>query len=919
MKQNRDKVVFDTFLRVNEDVAIEKLNKGELAELNNAVLDNPFGQITMRGGFEEKNTNKPTGAVQRMVDVRSPNPDGAGNVNYILAGNNDDRISRSVGAGWTDLITGLNSGYFNFAPFNDDIIFTNGIDKPFLLSGDDLSDTANLEITAPDMYSTIAQESVATVGGLQSGLSYLWLLVYTTETGGKSNPSTPFGFWVGSNSGTFPFVGSGVAATVNRSDIGMLFTDLPVSPDSRVVNKKLYRTEGNGRTFYLVTTLENTETQFADLVADGDLDFSDTVTYQRTPETSKYVVESNNRIFLAGLNLRQRSYIDPPHICNQWRSTNWITDLERNSNFEDNATDWVGGGNHTVTVDGNSKLTDTYSMKIVASGAGSSGVNYASLPTGDFATIVDGDSYRIRVQARVDTSTTWVYLILGTKLLAFDPVDIRNDTLVFDFTATAGEVGQDLEIYLSQADTAYIDMIAVENNIQTFESNDYQNSGYFGNFEIMKMNAHATGLTDEKWYQYMYTYYSKDGLESDPIYGKPFQAYGTGAVKQETWVAHLDLARIGADASENHPDIVLRRMYRTTGQTSEFASKANTFYLMETQNIEHKVALGGSYLVWHDDFDDDTTTPYLPLVTKDQFSAVAWSQIDRPSIFLAESIRQIFRDSGDKITGISDDGNGILIFKEKSIVKLYHTGAPNNWYIRKIYTEHGCDEPKSLVKVGNTYYFRFRSRVYSYVSGSTPQYISFGKQFTHDLHTVLDVGATDKWLIYTTSYLTGQYQLIYDRQLKTWYEFAWGNVDGTCTLIKKYSDFWTKGNLYAVAKDGITYEYNSDGTHDWFTGSAVDIDTAIRLPSINLEQFAKLRTVIMNFQRADADDVNILLTTHDTLHTPITLGATQEDLVKVIGLGGKKKSNFFRFYIYGRVQSLTYFEAQFRKVTGGLH
>jgi hypothetical protein len=783
MKQNRFKKSFGNFLRVNEDVAMDKLRDGELASLRNAVLDNPFGQITMRGGYEEKNTNQPTGAIQKIVDVRSPNPDGSGNVNYLLAGNNGDRISRSVGGAWTDVRTGLNSGSFRHAPFNDSLVFTNGVDDPFILSGDDLSDDSILEIEEASVLDIEGQLSTTDAGFLPNGTIWHYILVYVTDDGQQSNPSIPFTF-VRSNPAGLPTLIIPMTAEIGKTKV--LFSALPVSSDTRVTKKKLYRTEGfinsfdtpttDATIFYLIEKLDNDVTQYADGIADEDLDFSDTITYLRVPESAKYLAESNDRLFLANVNVRQKNYF-----------SGWSTVRDHDA------------GNQTVD-----------------------GVTYA-------------------------------------------------------------------------------------------------NSTIEGNLDILDTSDNATGLTDGYFYQYMYTYMDINGLESDPSYGIVIEVPTGATGKQKVITYYYGYAGVGANDMVNNPQLISMKVYRTIGFASTFAQNANTFYLIEEVNRQHttRPVAGEVSYVYTDSTNDTTTTPYAT-TDKEHQSAIAWSQVDRPALFYLENIRQIFRDSGDVITGIFDDGNGVLIFKEKSIIKLYHTGAPQNWYIRKIYTEHGCDEPLSIVKVGNTYYFRFRKRVYSYVSGGVPKYISFGKQKTLSLHTVLDAGATDKWLIYTTSYAGGQYQLIFDRQLNTWYEFTMGAVNATATLIKKYTDFWTAGNFYPVAKVGKTYEYNSQATHDWFTGSGVDVLAQIGLPAMSLGQFAKLRTILMDFQRADADDVVVNLTTHDTIHSPITLGATQQDLVKVLGYGGKRKSNYFGFYIYGRIKSLSYFEAQFRPVTAGL-
>ena len=138
---------------------------------------------------------------------------------------------------------------------------------------------------------------------------------------------------------------------------------------------------------------------------------------------------------------------------------NTITTLARNSTFEDNATDWATNGTHAVSVDGTSKLTGTYSGEIAASGVGDSTTNYASLATDKYTTIVSGTKYTLQVQVRAVLADTDVTLVIGGKAKVFTAVDQTSEILVYNFEATSGEVGQEIIIYLSQADDLYIDEV----------------------------------------------------------------------------------------------------------------------------------------------------------------------------------------------------------------------------------------------------------------------------------------------------------------------------------------------------------------------------------------------------------------------------------------------------------------------------
>ena len=146
-KEGRTSIKFSNFTRVNEDTAIDRLQDGELPQLENFVLDNPFGKASIRGGFLLENNSTTTNAIEKLVDVKSSN-----GTNYILAGH-DTFLSRSVGSTWTNIKTGLTTGfgYFRHIAFGDDLIFTNGSNKPFRITGSSLGETTNLEIEPPNM------------------------------------------------------------------------------------------------------------------------------------------------------------------------------------------------------------------------------------------------------------------------------------------------------------------------------------------------------------------------------------------------------------------------------------------------------------------------------------------------------------------------------------------------------------------------------------------------------------------------------------------------------------------------------------------------------------------------------------------------------------------------------------------------
>ena len=67
-KESRVNKRFDRFVRVNEDVQPDQLQLGEMVELDDMVLDNPYLTAKMRGGFIVKNNSQPTGVINKIID-----------------------------------------------------------------------------------------------------------------------------------------------------------------------------------------------------------------------------------------------------------------------------------------------------------------------------------------------------------------------------------------------------------------------------------------------------------------------------------------------------------------------------------------------------------------------------------------------------------------------------------------------------------------------------------------------------------------------------------------------------------------------------------------------------------------------------------------------------------------------------------
>lgn len=445
--------------------------------------------------------------------------------------------------------------------------------------------------------------------------------------------------------------------------------------------------------------------------------------------------------------------------------------------------------------------------------------------------------------------------------------------------------------------------------------------------------GNATGLTTNSYYRYAMTFVDKDGFETQPIYTDTILTAGANYI-----YAQLQFLISSSPASKGMGDAYLgssstidinaveRRIYRTLASVATFGITDKPYYLVQSDKYNPLDTTGRKLPDFTDTISDSTIVgdlaTYYPLVTtnpKTYPSGIAWSQPDRGAYIKLENVTQAFEEDDDPIVGMFDDGNGVLIFKTNSIVKLYHTGAPENWYQRKVWLEHGCDNPNALIKAGDIYYFQYRKRMYAMPTGGQPQYIGFGKQKTFDLHTITGMSANDEWVACTTTYGSNYYILIYDRKIQTWYQFNFGTRVVSVAWFQKYDATLLSGLLHAYI-DRRLLKYDEAITTDTFASAGTtNIDAIVQLPRINLPDYSpfKIRNMIVDANRTGT--ATITLTSDATTHTPITVPSSANIPVRmIVGINGKPASTFFDVLLSGNFQFLNMIRTDIRPVRKGI-
>ena len=362
------------------------------------------------------------------------------------------------------------------------------------------------------------------------------------------------------------------------------------------------------------------------------------------------------------------------------------------------------------------------------------------------------------------------------------------------YTDTAGDTSLDLSNtvnYISVPTSAFYPLIKNDRlflgnvkltpyNFPTFQSNAA---------EITFLDVAGTaGLTISSTYKYKMVLVFSDGSKSEP---SDFFTHVTGTTPvggDGTMYVHIT-AKFPTGIS----NVTGIEFYRTVAGGS-------TYYLDYTTYWPNPVPKGYSTVVdpvlFVSTCSDATiiNNAALPSASATTYgSRIMWSENAKPSTILALSFIDVYPDDGDVITGLVDDGDGILIFKTNNIYKLYTRGEPENWSVQKIVIGKGCSDPNTLIASPKGVFFGYRGHIYQYKgTNSLPEDVSVLFQST--LGTVSSfmqafyhegpVKGFDQWVVFPVVISSADRLLIYDTKADTWYNFSTG---GTASAFSAFS------------------------------------------------------------------------------------------------------------------------------------
>lgn len=294
-------------------------------------------------------------------------------------------------------------------------------------------------------------------------------------------------------------------------------------------------------------------------------------------------------------------------------------------------------------------------------------------------------------------------------------------------------------------------------------------------------------------------------------------------------------------------------------------------------------------MFWDFTPDSSLTVAFSTPTNSDEVldSSLIFSDVAKPNTYLYEDIRFIDTDNGGKITGIFDDGNGLVVFKERAIYKVFTTGSKYNWEVIKLVEDIGCNDPYSLAKQGNVYFFRYGKSFYMWQSGAQPQEISkdFRKTFEWVTQAYASV-ATERYYAVSAGYNDGQGGgnvasiYIFDFSTQCWYTFTTPMV-AEVLFADKFSDpvygatnalgFNNLLGAVVSGNNGFLAKYSDSNTQDEnYAGTPVDISPIIKTKKfIFPDEFyvARLRELFLKILRESTSAVSVTISADDGTQT----------------------------------------------------
>lgn len=195
--------------------------------------------------------------------------------------------------------TGTAANLYDAAVFDDLFYLGNGVDGNLKYNG---TTVYNMGITAPSTTATVAL-AAAGAGNLTNGTYSYKITFYNSTLGHESNPSS---------------VTADVTVVDKTTDGKVALTDIPVSTDAQVNQRRIWRTTVGGGVWLLLATInDNTTTTYTDNIADSGLGIAIDGFGNGVPPVFSMIEVWQGYAFMAAPNSSyiQFSKVNKPNAC----------------------------------------------------------------------------------------------------------------------------------------------------------------------------------------------------------------------------------------------------------------------------------------------------------------------------------------------------------------------------------------------------------------------------------------------------------------------------------------------------------------------------------------------------------------------------------------------------------------------------
>ena len=263
-------------------------------------------------------------------------------------------------------------------------------------------------------------------------------------------------------------------------------------------------------------------------------------------------------------------------------------------------------------------------------------------------------------------------------------------------------------------------------------------------------------------------------------------------------------------------------------------------------------------------------------------STVVFSNPFAPIEVEETNLIQVYPDDNDAITGIFDDDNGVVVFKQRSICKIFTNGDPTNWHVTKLIKNVGCDEPNSIYKYGTNYFFHYKQRPYIFDGRSV---VNIGESRRNTFDSVESIKGATFWhkaQFYILSVTIGDayYLMVYDTKLKTWYKWTVSKADALTTKL-----FGDDKDTILLGRDTYITYYNESLDYDNDTGTRTDIWVTLKTKDYRIDGFENQRLWMLYVdyrKRLDRVKDNIVFTLTDPDKPSTTLNYNDNNSLATI-------------------------------------